>query len=302
MLKKTLKWSGIVLGSVLGLLLLIGGVLYYQGSKNIDQVFEIADTRLFIDIPSDSAAVAEGHRLIVSRGCTECHGEDLSGKLMIDSPAMATLAPANLTAGKGGIGREYRARDWVRAIRYGLNRQGRALAIMPAVEYSHINDVQLGAMIAYLKQLPPVGNELPKRRFGVVFHLLNNFNDEFLPGRVIVHDEERSADVSPGITTAYGEYLATMCQGCHGPALAGGIVSGAPGSPPSANITPDPSHGLGNWDEEDFFRALRSYTRPDGSEISKGMPEFVGKMSDDELKALWLYLQSIVPVAQAVDQ
>lgn len=302
MLKKTLKWIGIVLGSLLGMLLLVGGGLYYQGSKNIDQIFEVADNRLLIDIPSDSAAIAEGKRLAVSRGCTECHGTDLSGQLLMDSPAMATLAPANLTPGKGGIGKEYQDKDWIRAIRHGLNRQGRALAIMPAVEYSHINDTQLGAMIAYLKQLPAVDNELPERRFGPIFHLLNNFNDEFLPGRVVVHDQERNMDISPGITVAYGEYLSTMCQGCHGPALAGGIVAGAPGSPPSANITPDPHHGIGNWDEADFFRALRNYKRPDGSEISKGMPEFVGKMSDEELKALWLYLQSIAPVAQAVEQ
>ncbi len=302
MLKKTLKWIGIVFGSLVGIVLIIGGGLYYQGSKNIDQVFAVADNRLLMEIPADSAAVAEGRRLVVSRGCTECHGADLSGKLMINSPAMATLAPANLTAGKGGIGKEYQDKDWIRAIRHGLNRQGRALAIMPAVEYSHINNTQLGAIIAYLKQLAPVDNELPERRFGPVFHLLNNFNDELLPGRIVAHDQERSADISPGITIAYGEYLGTMCQGCHGPTLAGGIVAGAPGSPPSANITPDPNHGIGSWDEADFFRALRSYTRPDGSEISKGMPEFVGKMSDEELKALWLYLQSIAPVAQAVEQ
>ena len=70
-------------------------------------------------------------------------------------------------------------------------------------------------------------------------------------------------------------------------------------APPSANITPAANQGIGNWDEADFFRALHSYTRPDASEISKGMPEFAGKMSDEELKALWLYLQSIAPVAQA---
>jgi mono/diheme cytochrome c family protein len=65
----------------------------------------------------------------------------------------------------------------------------------------------------------------------------------------------------------------------------------------TANLTPDPS-GLGAWTEEIFIKTLRTgkhwgQSRP----ILPPMPWFnYGKMTDDDLKAVFAYLQSIPPV------
>jgi hypothetical protein len=74
-------------------------------------------------------------------------------------------------------------------------------------------------------------------------------------------------------------------MGCHGPTLSG---NGAPGAP---DITPA---RLGSWTETDFRRALRAGVRPDGSAILQTMPWiYAGKMTDAEIRALWLYLRSL---------
>ncbi len=100
---------------------------------------------------------------------------------------------------------------------------------------------------------------------------------------MIDHQARRPAPV-PGVTAAYGEYLATIggCRGCHGQALAGDANPDAP----------DISVGrIGGWTEADFFRSLREGIRPDGSVIDPEKMPWVrsGQMTDEEIRAVWMY-------------
>jgi hypothetical protein len=76
--------------------------------------------------------------------------------------------------------------------------------------------------------------------------------------------------------------------------LSGGPTLGPPGTPPASNLTPT---GIGHYTKQDFARALREGKRPDGTEISTFMPwrVFAG-MTDDEVTALWNYLQTVPPM------
>jgi cytochrome c553 len=117
-----------------------------------------------------------------------------------------------------------------------------------------------------------------------------------LPAEQIDHDAPRPSAPKPGPTAAYGEYLAKACTGCHGSDFTGGPIPAAPPSwPPATNITPHTQDGIGDWSREDFVRALRRQVRPDGSAINPVMPKAMGKMTDQELTALWKYLQSLPP-------
>jgi mono/diheme cytochrome c family protein len=74
-------------------------------------------------------------------------------------------------------------------------------------------------------------------------------------------------------------------------------ASGPWGISYSKNLTPD-STGLGSWDEAAFKVALRTGMH-NGSErpIMPPMPwQMIGKMTDDDLHAVWSYLRSIPPV------
>jgi hypothetical protein len=73
---------------------------------------------------------------------------------------------------------------------------------------------------------------------------------------------------------------------------------GPPGEEvPSPNLTPGGE--LATWSEEDFFNTLRRGITPSGDVLSLDMPWlYYGRMSDEELKALWIYLQSLPALAQ----
>jgi hypothetical protein len=71
----------------------------------------------------------------------------------------------------------------------------------------------------------------------------------------------------------------------------------------TANLTPDAT-GIGNWDEETFFRAIRlgKYKGIEsGRSLLPPMPwEMYRHMTDNELKAVFAYLQSIPAVKNIV--
>jgi hypothetical protein len=97
-----------------------------------------------------------------------------------------------------------------------------------------------------------------------------------------------------GANLAYGEYLSGFCTGCHGAEMAGGPPV-QPDSPPAPNLTPGGE--LQGWTEADFFTLMHTGQTPSGRQLDPQiMPwEPFGKLADDELRGLWMYLQSLPP-------
>jgi len=63
------------------------------------------------------------------------------------------------------------------------------------------------------------------------------------------------------------------------------------------NLTPGGE--LGFWSEDDFFATLRTGVTPSGRQLIEVMPwKYFGQMTDEELRALWLYLQSLPALEQ----
>lgn len=94
------------------------------------------------------------------------------------------------------------------------------------------------------------------------------------------------------MTAEYGEYLVNVseCRTCHGAQLSGGKDSD-PQAPPAPNLTR--GGALAGRSQQDFVTALRTGKAPT-SQFSDFMPwKQLGRMTDDELTAIWLYLQSL---------
>ena len=70
----------------------------------------------------------------------------------------------------------------------------------------------------------------------------------------------------------------------------------------TANLTPDSATGIGAWNESQFINALRKGQHlGNGRPIMPPMPwEFIAKMTDDDLKAVFAYLKSLPAVKNAV--
>lgn len=70
----------------------------------------------------------------------------------------------------------------------------------------------------------------------------------------------------------------------------------------AANLTPDKNTGLGVWTEDMFLKALKTGKHMGTSrEIQPPMPwTWAGKATDEDLKAIFAYLQSIPPIVNRV--
>jgi hypothetical protein len=72
----------------------------------------------------------------------------------------------------------------------------------------------------------------------------------------------------------------------------------------AANLTPDRETGLGAWSEETFVRAMRTGRHMGvGRPILPPMPApAYAAATEEDLKAIWAYLQTVQPIRNAVPQ
>ena len=297
-MKSVIKWIGYIVAGFLVVILLAVGTVYAVTSSRMGKTYSPRVDPLVI--PNDSASIARGRHLsrAISK-CVECHGNDLGGQVVFDALPMARVVAPNLTSGRGGIAGDRSDDDFLRAIRHGIGPGGRALVLMPARNYWHMGDDDVGSLIAYLRTVPAVDRELPPTSFGLVGRLLlvkGDLNDMF-EAKKMDHAKRRPPPPAADTTADYGHYLAEIggCTGCHGASLSGGPLPGAPpDAKPSSNITPE---GIGTWTEADFFKALREGVRPNGTAIdSTQMPiRLTREMTDLETKAIYMYLRTVPP-------
>lgn len=297
-MKKIFKWIGIVLGSLVGLLLIGLGVLYFIGNSRLNKTYDFPPSNIVI--PTDAASIEYGkHR--AETLCEGCHGPDLSGiEKWFNAGPLGTVDSANLTSGDGGIGQEYKTeQDYVNAIRHGIDPDGLPI-FMPAVaSTSHLSDEDLGAIIAYVKSVPPVDHKTNGHQFKpLAMILLASGKLGKLPVESVSHDIHVTAPAR-GVSVEYGGYLVNTndCHVCHGPQLNGGPFPDPTITLISPNLTPGGEVGF--WTEEQFINTLRTGITPNGHQLGEHMPWKTYKlMTDDELKAIFMYLHSIPKLEQ----
>ena len=252
-------------------------------------------------------------------GCFGCHtdqdwskpgappvaGKEGSGHVWSDQDMPWLIAP-NITPDK-----ETGAGNWsddtlARAIREGIGHDGRTLfPIMPYPHYRQMSDEDLASVIAYLRTVPAVRNQLPatKMPFPLNF-LMQNMPQPIDAARPV---PDQSTPV------ARGSYLVQMgaCADCHTPQekdqsmpgmdFAGGSLMHEPkGDVVSANITPAAS-GIGYYNDTSFVQAMR-IGKVGARPLHASMPwYFYGKMTDDDLKSMFAFLQTLKPVKHQLD-
>jgi mono/diheme cytochrome c family protein len=294
------KWIRRTFAAVAGLAVLgVAGVALgaYLGDRKSMRRVDVAVAP--VAIPADAASIERGRYLFATRGCTDCHAGNGGGRAFIDDGGLYAKAP-NITPGPGNVVASYRAQDWVRTIRHGVKPDGRPLFIMPSEDYNRLTDGDLGALVAYVKQLPPVAGE------GLVAKIPPLVKTLYAAGVIrdaaekIDHRLPPTASVGEDGSAAHGAYVANGCIGCHGAHLSGGRIPGAPPAwPPAANLTPGEGSAMARYASVDQFVAmLRSGKRPDGSAVSGVMPfGSLRELNDTEAKALYAHLKRLAPLA-----
>lgn len=271
---------------------------------------------------ADTAVIARGHYVVrVLAGCAACHGDPkqmernqagedvpLSGGFEFAIPP-GRIYVRNLTSDpETGIGR-FSDGEIARALRNGVGHDGRAL--LPFMEMQGLSDEDLVAVVSYLRTQPPVRNEVPAHRF--------NLLGQIVKATVLanpVGPKETPPHANPqGATVENGRYLAesvSNCWACHTQrdmktgALVGPRFGGATmpddlnpkrtWAPP--NLTSDPTTGrLAQFSEDEFVARFRAGRVIPGSP----MPwQGLGRMSEDDLRAIYRYLKTLPPVVRDV--
>lgn len=214
-----------------------------------------------------------------------------------------------------GISR-YTDGELFRVITTGVTKEGRAMfPVMPYTHYASMDPEDVYDIIAYIRTLPSIENQVPPSKSDFPMNIIiNTIPKKAVPGK----------RPSPTDKLAYGAYLAHVasCNECHTKDKQGQIIKeleysgGREFKFPdgtiirSSNITPDVNTGIGSWTEEVFINRFRAFA--DSGYIVPGVPmgsfntimpwTMYGRMSREDLSAIYTYLRSIPPMANAVEK
>ena len=289
---KLVKWAGSIVGGLLMLAIAVvtGAALYGFAQLNRTYNNPVANVK----VAATSDQLARGQKL--ARACAGCHAPNgqlpLAGQNFSEGgPPVGTLFAANLTP--GGELKDWTDGEIIRAIREGIHKDGRSLLIMPSPSFHSMSDEDVQALVAFLRS-QPAAPPTPPTKINVMGALLVTISGgAFLTAQPPITGAVTRPPEGP--TAAYGQYLVASiagCRDCHGSNLTGGVAD--PNGPPAGpNLT---SVGQ-RWSEADFIKAMRTGTKPDGTQLSDEMPwkEVNAFASDDDLKALYAYLKTLTP-------
>jgi len=280
--------------TLFAIVLVFAAFVFIRSELALRKVWKVGEGTLTAS-PGDEA-VARGEHLAITRGCTDCHGADLGGRVMMEVPAIGRMAGPNLTHGAGGLPATFGDADFERAIRHGVKPDGRAILFMPTRDFAALSDADTADLIAYVKSRPPIDRTLAPSYIGPIGRTLFAIGQlPMLEARLIDQHAPHIARIENAATVEFGDYLARACTGCHGQHFSGGPIPGVPPDfPIPANITPDEATGIGAYSKEDFYRVFREGKKRDGSAVNTFMPwQAMGRFTDTELDALWAYLRTV---------
>ncbi len=247
-----------------------------------------------VAVPATAQAVARGRYLYATRGCADCHGANGDGRVFIDDGAMRVAGP-QIAPGRASVTAAYSPQDWVRTVRHGVKPDGRPVLIMPSEDYNRLTDADLGALVAYVRQMPAVDGQGAMVQLPLPVQMLYALGVVKDAAEKIDHRLPPQQPVEDGPTPEHGRYVAGMCVGCHGRQLAGGKIPGGPPDwPAAANLTPGEGSAMTRYADPRAFEAMmRSGKRSDGSAIRVMPFESLSKLSETDLEAVFVYLQTL---------
>lgn len=231
--------------------------------------------------------------------CGNCHtprgpaGADkpFAGGNPFESPAFKVFS-SNITPDKEtGIG-NWSAEQIKKAIMHGVRPNGTALAVMPSSFYGALTTTDADAIVAYLRSLKPIRNEVPTSEYK----------------QAMKHEEAPAQAAKLSRKARRGFYLATIghCMECHTPmekgqlqvktslGIGGREFKGPWGVSTSRNITSDKEKGLGSWSDAEIKKAIAHGIRKDGEKLKPPMGfAAYAKMTDKDMNDLVAYLRTV---------
>lgn len=321
-MKKLLKWTGILLASLVGLVVLgaAGAALTSLGLyKRQWTQPEWNKPAPEAHASTDTALIAKGRYLVYgSAHCADCHTPESVHEAMFrgeevpltggtgEITFLGSWTAPNLTADTvTGIGK-VTDQQFVRMMRHGINRENR-IALPFKDAYADMSEEDVLAILSYLRTLPAQPGIGPEKKINLLGMITLAF---FLKPYGPKHPVRKR--FVPEATVEYGDYLANTvgrCESCHsprnlktgeflGPPLSGGMPFKSRQQPGmmfvTPNLTPDSATGIiAHWSEDLFVQRMHAGPVYQDSPMPWGSYR---RMTDTDLRALYRYLQSLKPV------
>ena len=285
------KWVGSILSGLFSVLVGFASIAALIGMGKVynPRTAPVPDLK----VAGTSEQIQRGEH-IADTFCTSCHsvskelpltgGVDLGKDIPIP---VGSFVSSNLTP--FGPLKDWSDGEIFRAIRNGVDHDGRGLFVMSNIRGRNLSDEDLLALIAYLRSQPAIATEIvnPPDRPNILGFIM--FGTGILPsGQSPITDVITAP--SKGQTAEYGEYILSYqdCRDCHGEDLLGGKEDQLTPIGPSLKL-------VKGWTQEQFIASLRTGVDPSGHELDpERMPwKSIGRMDDEELRAIYLYLSSM---------
>jgi mono/diheme cytochrome c family protein len=315
MVKKVLR----VAGGLIGLLfVVVAGAAVYLDRSGIPRY---PPGRVALKVEVTAERVERGRRT-AEMLCVACHLDNdtssLAGKPMPDVPAQFGKShSANITRDpETGIG-TWTDGEIAYLLRTGVTRDGRYTPPW-MVKAPNMADEDLKDVIAFLRSDDPLVRPVKAKRPPSEPSLFTKFlcRVAFKP---LPYPVKPIPAPDPADKVAHGRYLVqgrALCYGCHSadfaklddfvPERSAGYLGGGNAMPDltgrivrTANVTPDPETGIGNWSEDEFVRALRFGVRPDQTVVVYPMVPYP-ELTDVEARAIYAYLRTVPAIKNAV--
>ncbi len=324
----------ILLGIVFIVLIFVG-IMFFYVHVNWNKTYNISYPEL--QASSDSTVIARGKYLVYGPAhCSSCHvssyeemvnsdkGDEIALKGGVDFPLgpLGIISPANLTPdAETGIGR-YSDGEVFRMMRHAVKPDGTTTLnlLMP---FWNMADDDLVAVVSYLRSAKPVYNKVQSPSWTFMGKMVRTLAPTFQP----IEDATPPAVAPPmAATIERGEYLSryvTNCVACHtsrdpmtyeatGPEFAGGMefepfpeLHKVIGVDPelwtrSTNITPHPNSALSKFKtSEAWIARFRQGRLVMHSPMDWGP---FSRMTDEDLTAIYLYLNSLEPIENDITE
>jgi mono/diheme cytochrome c family protein len=284
---------------VIGGLILLAAAVILLGTQLAERkrLRQVSVPVSVLTLPSDADALARGRYLFLSRGCADCHGANGAGHEFVNDGKGMRIAGPNISPGPGSVVGAYRPEDWERTIRHGVKPDGRPVFIMPSEDYNRLTDIDVAALVGYVRSMAPASGGAAVMELPVPVKVLYGFGAIKDAAEKIDHSLPPSKPVVAAVSIEHGAYVANMCIGCHGPTLSGGKIPGGPPDwPVAANLTPGEGSVMPRYpDATQFIAMLRSGKRPDGSAIAVMPFGTLRELNDTDAQALYAYLKTVAP-------
>lgn len=289
-----LKWPGMLLAGLLGLLMLAvsGMTIYGFYLLNVPPyTYTVADVK----VAGTPEQIKRGEQLAII--CADCHStqkalplDGSADNMVAGGPPIGMLYAPNLTP--GGSIKDWSDGEILRALREGIHKSGRPLLGMTSEPFSHLSDDDAQAIVAYLRAQPAVVRNLPETKLNALAALLVGAG--LAPTSAQPPITAVVITPAPG-TPDYGRYLVytSGCRDCHGPDLAGTTNPFVPHGP---NLTST----MAAWNEAQFLALMQTGVNNTGREVeSASMPwkTFRQVFSEADMRDIYNYLKSLPPLA-----